>query len=543
MATCLGIYIDKNIIKYAKVSKEKESLKIDAYGIKFYSNLLETINQVVSETFSFKVPISVNISDEMYNYMNMSTLLSKKDLEKAVSTEFESLCYEKDYNPNALESRFTLVNDINDKDKVRVIHISTNKTKIGKILQDFEGKMVGTIAPISISIANIAPLNPKENILIVNMENKTTVTTVVGQKVYDVQQLKEGSGTILDAISEKENSYLKAYEICKNTTIYTMEGKDLQEDTENDYLNNIIPTLYSIANQVKTIIDNSLTKINKVYLTGTVSVVNNIDLYFEEILNGIKCEVLKPFFIEDNHKINMKDYIEVNSAIALALQDLEYGVRDINFRKKSAIDKLKEILNTDIGGGKGKEKKGSKGESKLNLKINVHRESPKIKKWILREFSAVVILALAYTTLASLIQMGVTSKKAEIDSTKDEINSQIRLINADKDKVDKKSADYTTLTNNLKTIKSDLTTKNSLKNMVTTLLSQVMNIIPKEVQLTSIENTSNKHIVIAAQSTKYEQLAYFKALLKSNNVLNSVVSTAATKEGDTIKITIEGEVP
>ena len=70
-----------------------------------------------------------------------------------------------------------------------------------------------------------------------------------------------------------------------------------------------------------------------------------------------------------------------------------------------------------------------------------------------------------------------------------------------------------------------------------------MNIIPKEVQLTSIENTSNKHIVIAAQSTKYEQLAYFKALLKSNNVLNSVVSTAATKEGDTIKITIEGEVP
>ena len=190
MATCLGIYIDKNIIKYAKVSKEKESLKIDAYGIKFYSNLLETINQVVSETFSFKVPISVNISDEMYNYMNMSTLLSKKDLEKAVSTEFESLCYEKDYNPNALESRFTLVNDINDKDKVRVIHISTNKTKIGKILQDFEGKMVGTIAPISISIANIAPLNPKENILIVNMENKTTVTTVVGQKVYDVQQLK-----------------------------------------------------------------------------------------------------------------------------------------------------------------------------------------------------------------------------------------------------------------------------------------------------------------------------------------------------------------
>ena len=63
MATCLGIYIDNNIIKYAKVTKKKEDLKIDAYGIKFYSDLKEAIKQVVSETFSFKIPISVNLSD------------------------------------------------------------------------------------------------------------------------------------------------------------------------------------------------------------------------------------------------------------------------------------------------------------------------------------------------------------------------------------------------------------------------------------------------------------------------------------------------
>ena len=238
MATCLGIYIDNNIIKYAKVTKKKEDLKIDAYGIKFYSDLQEAIKQVVSETFSFKIPISVNLSDEMYNTFNMSSLLSKKDLEKAIETEFESLCYEKQYNPNALESRYSLVNDTNDKDKIKVIHISTNKTKINKVLQDFEGEMVGTIAPISLSIANIAPLKQKENILIVNMEDKTTVTTIIGQKVYDVVTLEEGSQNILEGISARENSYLKAYDICKNTTIYTMEGKDLQEK-ENEYLNNI----------------------------------------------------------------------------------------------------------------------------------------------------------------------------------------------------------------------------------------------------------------------------------------------------------------
>ena len=539
MATCLGIYIDNNIIKYAKVTKKKEDLKIDAYGIKFYSDLQEAIKQVVSETFSFKIPISVNLSDEMYNTFNMSSLLSKKDLGKAIETEFESLCYEKQYNPNALESRYSLVNDTNDKDKIKVIHISTNKTKINKVLQDFEGEMVGTIAPISLSIANIAPLKQKENILIVNMEDKTTVTTIIGQKVYDVVTLEEGSQNILEGISARENSYLKAYDICKNTTIYTMEGKDLQEK-ENEYLNNIIPTLYTIANKVKDIKDSSLTKINKVYLTGTVSVINNIDLYFEEILNGTKCEILKPFFIEDNYKINMKDYIEVNSAIALAMQGLEYGVRDINFRRKTAIEQLKMLLNTNIGGSKEKES-DEKKLSKINIKFNM--DSPKIKTWALRELIMVIVLALAYTTIASIISTGLNIKRGEINSAKEEIETQIGLINRDKSKVDIKSADYTTLTNNLKTIKSDLTQKNSVKNMIPTLLSQVMNIIPKEVQLTSIENTSNKHIVISAQSSKYEQLAYFKALLKSKNVLDSVVSTEATKEGDTIKITIEGDVP
>ena len=45
--------------------------------------------------------------------------------------------------------------------------------------------------------------------------------------------------------------------------------------------------------QVKDIINASLFKISKVYITGTASVINNIDLYFEEILNGIDCQILK----------------------------------------------------------------------------------------------------------------------------------------------------------------------------------------------------------------------------------------------------------
>ena len=538
MASCLGIYIDKNIIKYAKISREKDNLKVDAFGIKIYSDLRETIDQIVSETFSFKDSISINISDEMYNYFYMSNLLSKKDLAKAIDTEFESLCIEKQYNPNALESRYVLVNDQNDKEKIKVIHVSENKAKITKALQDFDGERLETMTPISLSIPNVADLNPKENTIIVNIEDSTVITTLLGQKVYDVQKIPEGAEQILDAINAKENSYFKAYEICKNTTIYTMEGKNLQEQ-ENLYLEDIIPTLYSIASQVKEIINASLFKINKVYITGTASVINNIDLYFEEILNGIDCQILKPFFIEDSPKINMKDYIEVNSAISLALQNLGYGIKNINFNKKKLGEQLRIALTSDVSIGK------SKGKSDTKNKINIKFDSPKAKQWIIRDLAGILILTIVYIGLAEYINYEIKNKETSIETTQTDINKQISLIDKDKGKVDSKTSEYTTLTTNLQNATNALSDKNAYKNSITTLLSEIMYVIPKEVQLTSIENPSGKKIVINAQSNKYEQLAYFKALLKSKGVLEptSVVSTNAVKEGNVVKIAIEGDLP
>ena len=36
MPSSLGIYIEENLIKYAKVSKERDNTKIEAFGIKAY---------------------------------------------------------------------------------------------------------------------------------------------------------------------------------------------------------------------------------------------------------------------------------------------------------------------------------------------------------------------------------------------------------------------------------------------------------------------------------------------------------------------------
>ena len=78
------------------------------------------------------------------------------------------------------------------------------------------------------------------------------------------------------------------------------------------------------------------------------TVINNIDLYFKEYFKESKVEILKPFFLEDKMNINIKDYIEVNSAIALALQGLGLGIKNLNFMKRDWKTELKTLLSSDV---------------------------------------------------------------------------------------------------------------------------------------------------------------------------------------------------
>ena len=127
MAESLGLYICKNLIKYAKVSKEKDNVKVEAFGVKFYSDISKAIEQIVQETNSTNIPISVNLTDETYQYFSMFSQLSKKDLERAVKLEFEAYCTEKGYNANSFEIRYAFVDDVNEIEKIKVINIALYK--------------------------------------------------------------------------------------------------------------------------------------------------------------------------------------------------------------------------------------------------------------------------------------------------------------------------------------------------------------------------------------------------------------------------------
>ena len=546
MSNCLGLYIENNLIKYAKVSKDKNFIKIDSFGIKLIDEINEALQQVIEETDSEKTPISINLSDEIYNYFDMFALLTKNDLDKAVTTEFESYCMDNGYNPNAFETRYVIFNDNDSKEKLKIIHIAENKMDLNKIEKQTENYRVSNISPISMAIPNLINGNPEKNFIIVNMEDITTVTTVIDNKISNVEKFEEGSNNILEKINSKENSYLKAYEICKNTTIYTEEDKNTQEES---YIQDMIPVIYDILGFIRKKVNESNERIDKIYITGTLALINNIDLYFEEYLLDTACEIIKPYFIDNKTDINIKDYIEVNSAISLALMGLDEGVAGVNFKNQKLSNKISEIIKMDLKPEKGKSKGKTKGKSSSNSKLgniikwDLGEKFDKTEFSLMRTAISLLMFAVIYSGFSALLNNAMNNKQQEAENSIATTNNQIKLIEADEQKVESKTNEYTTLINNLEEISSNSSDKNKTKNAIPNLLNQIMGAIPSNVQIMSIQNTTDTHIVIQARSPKYEQLGFFIATIKNDGILQNTTSTAGQKDGELITIKIEGDLP
>jgi len=535
MQKCLGIYIENNLIKYAKVSKEREDIKIESFGIRFFQNLAEEIEKVIEETYSYNTPISINLSNEKYLYFDVFSLLSKKDVEKTILTEFETYCEEKNYNFNAFENRYALMPNQEDSEKIRVLDTFINKIELNRQKQPLEKYKLSKMMPISIAIGNIARLNKKENVLIVNMEESTTITTIYDKQIYSVEVLDIGSKEVLDSINNIENSYSKAYEICKNTTIYTAEMEETAE--EQPYLQNIMPTLYKIAEKVQEIVSASEPKIQTIYLTGNLSVVNNMDLYFQEFFTDIDCKLLKPNIIDEAvNKINIKDYIEVNSAIALATVGLGQGIQELNFQKEKAGEKLSQFLKIEMPNGK-----VIGGNSKIDFSLKGAITTA--EAWLLRAIFGILFILIIYVVFSKFISNQMLEKEAEISNLINKQEAQIALAGTDETAINEKTKKYTNLTADLKRLNEKMSDVAARRNSIPNLLNQIMYYIPDKVQLTSIENTSGNSISIIAQSTDYDQLGYFKAVIQTKKILKNVVSSSGVKNGDIISFTIEGELP
>lgn len=541
MSNCLGLYIEEHLIKYAKVSKDHDNIKVETFGVMFYEKISDAIKQIVEETYSQKTPISISLSEEMYNYFDMFSLLTKSDLQKAIKTEFEAYCTEKGYNPNVFESRYAIVDDQLDKETLKVIHIAENKIELNKRIQQVEGYRLINVSPMSMSIPNLIDVYRDENCLIVNIEDKTTITTILNKKVSNIDVFDIGSTDFLTKINSKENSYAKSYEICKNTTIYTSEGRDLQLDDDVNYLEDIMPTLFDIVGNTKKVLNLNADKITKVYITGTGALINNVDLYFQEYLLDVECEILKPYFVDNTRDISIKDYIEVNSAISLALMGLGEGISGMNFKKPSIADKLPSWMSIEIGPKKPTTKEEKNRASYFTWDLG--QKLDKIEMNMIRSAYSLLILIIIYCGFSGLLAKQIKNKENEADQSISATNEQISLANKDNDSIKQKTSQYTSMIKSIEEANNKIADINKTKNSIPNLLNQIMTIVPENVQLTSIENTTDNHIVITAQSNKYEQLGYLKAKIKTDVILTNVISTSGQKESDVVTVKIEGDLP
>ena len=553
MQYCLGISIDDKFIRYAKVQKEDNTFKVESYGINSYNgaDLNKKITQIIQETDSSKVPISIDVQNERYYFFNLFGVKNKTYAKEAIQTEFESFCTENHINKNTVDGRYIYTKNIDTLDQNKAIYIYENKGELEERLNLFKGTKVVSATPDAIAIPNIVNIEPNKNIMIVDISDNTKITTLINKNIYNVDILSEGLKEAFDTINLKENSTLKTYEVLKNTTIYTMDMDTTSNKKNDEYLQHIVPELYKVAQELINITKN-YKKIEQIYLTGYATVINNIELYFQEFFKESKVEILKPFFIEKNNGINVKDYIEVNQAIALALQGMGYGSRAINFSSDNKIDELKSIFSmnmTDLidsfkiqkaDNGKGRKK------PKLNVDLGFLKNKAKnIDTSITDAFVSLLLITILYCAGSIWVSKQILSETAKVKDTVSYTQEQIAKATNDDSKINTKTNDYKRYKSNLENTSNVIETKRSRKNQITTLLNKIVYTIPKEVQLTEIKNEEKggkQHIYISAQSKKYEQLAYFKAKLKNANILDNVTSNEGTNSGDVVTTIIEGDL-
>ena len=148
-----------------------------------------------------------------------------------------------------------------------------------------------------------------------------------------------------------------------------------------------------------------------------------------------------------------------------------------------------------------------------------------------------------YFTGSFVINKQLESKIAEANLSMQNTNNRINQIKSYNSRFNNQINEYKRLITNINNINNANSEDRRYRNTIPNLLNNIMAIIPKNVQLISIENTSGTHVVISAKTNKYEQIAFFKTKLKTEEILENVVSDTGEMQNGYLTVTIEGELP
>ncbi len=593
MPSCLGLYTDKNMVKYAKLTTDKNSEKyiLDAFGVKFYDNIQTTVNEIALEVGMARGPISVALSNEEYYNTKVFNNLKKKDITDLVKSEYESVGAARGVPLNVSELRYLVFQNTGIQDKNGIVCVATTKSEIANIGTMYDNYKVASISSLPASMKNLFENQGiEEECAIINIEDRTTITVLHSTEIQYLDYISLGASGIIDKLAEKYNSYAKGYEACKKVSAYLDSSYDTSEDEDREILDIIIPALYEIRQNVEEKLKPFLKNIKNIYITGTGAVINNIDLYFSEAFTDKECTILRPFFVNGTSS-NTKDIIEVNSAIALALDGLGKITKELDFNigAKAAVNfgalkdlektlKLKERfekaknkvfevskkLNSPPGASKKKRGKvkvdfddgeipestiTSLGEANISSDISTDIEEENesggfgiLDLWLGRIAALTVSATLVYSGLAIYSTKVIAEKKQAVEKEIASVDVAIANAKSDAAYLDDAANKYVEITNKLSTIIAKINKQSKKTYDIPNFLSKLMFIMPANVSVKTINIQDTGAVTISAESGQYAQLGYLVSKLKIENALLNVDMQVKSVDSN-IKIEISGVLP
>ena len=534
MATALGIFIEGNLIKYSKVSTTKDKIRIESYGVKYFTNISKSIDQIINETNSDKIPIVVNSVDPDYNYFNIFAKLNERDYGKSIDLQFEEVTTESSVNKNLLQTGYLLSPNPQDSEKLHVLHVSQYLTAMDTRANLFKSNKPSIQIPTSLVLNNL--LNDLKPYVILNLEENTELTAVLNKIPYEVKSFKNGISQMVKQINQIENSIPKSYEVLKNTVVPISESDHINME-ENEYIPNILVEFNELIEELKRYLETTPLKIKKMYLTGTGATISNIELLFKESLPGLEVEILKPFFLpEASLNISIKEYIDVNSATALALEELGFSKGTLMF--KSGLSRPAGMnFNVDI-------KDLDFSELGETIKDSFKAEISPFESFSIRLGLTSLIVLILFIAVSISLTKSNREKLRETSGILLESETSLTKIESDISKVKTKTDEYEALlmkmdeSSGSKTDSMSFVRKDALPNF----LNQIAHLIPVRVKVTDIKE-ERSHITITLESPTYEQLGYFVGLLENEGVLMKIKTSTSQKEGNVVKLVVEGDLP
>ena len=320
MASALGIFIDRNIIKYAKLNGTKDKLKVESYGMKYGENHKELLKQIIEETNSSKNNVVINAAEIHYEETSIFSMLKKKDYDKAVEVAYEEIIDKQKLRPELLEYGYILSKNPADSEKLHVLLGIQEKGAMETRANLFgQNVMLYSQMPIGISVSNIyeSPLPA----LIVNIEEDTYITEIYDSEPIKVTRIATGTRNIINTINNEENSISKSYEVLRNMVLPT-DDMDQISFEGNEYAPIIVSEIMKIVSEIKAVIKKRPGIYKKIYITGTGAAISNVETFIEKLIDDVECDILRPAGIEVQKKVAIKEYVDVNSAISLACEAL-----------------------------------------------------------------------------------------------------------------------------------------------------------------------------------------------------------------------------